>query len=506
MRLTQAIQRAVMSCPNGIATVEADRQRTWHEVFGRVRQGASIFRSLNIQDGERVAVLADNSATYFELFHSVPWAGGVIVPINTRLTVAEISYILKDCEATCLVYSPAHRETAEAAAQATGIKHILSVDSPEDEKSYDARLSGAESVDDAGRGGSDLAAIYYTSGTTGQAKGVMLSHGNLAANALSILTYIPFNRTSVNIHAAPMFHLAALGIYPVTMVGGCHVFAKRVDAHGLIDAICSYNVTHCMTVPILIDRMAKMVAETKTKMPSLQMLGYGGSPISSTVLDRARRTWPEVDFIQGYGLTEAPSITFLGPDYHTASGEKRGKLRSAGEPIYSFEMAIRDPETGETLPANQTGEICARGPNVMQGYWNKPELTASVLSEDGWFRSGDAGHIDEDGFLTITDRIKDMIVTGGENVYSLEVENILVKHPDVDDCAVVGVPHPEWGEAVHAVIAPNAGANPDEDVLAEFCRERLATYKCPKSYQVFDGELPRTASGKIQKNILKKLL
>lgn len=503
MRLTQPINRALSTHPDHLAIIDGPLRRNWREVYDRVCRGANWLAEAGVKPGDRVAVLADNSSTYFELFHAIPRAGGVIVPLNTRLTEAEISAILTDCTPVILLFSPTHHEKARRAAQLGYAPRLCVIDDPYVADAYEYQIMASSSAAETSRSGADIAAIFYTSGTTGRQKGVMLTHANLMANAISVLTYIDYDRTCVNIHAAPMFHLADIGIYPVTMVGGTHVFPRDVSAASLLSSISEHGVTHCLTVPILIDRMAKLVEESALELPSLRMLGYGGSPISPAALDRARRVWPGVDFVQGYGLTESPSFTFLAPHYHTEAGESLGKLRSAGEPVYSYEIAIRDPETGEDLPVGATGEICARGPHVMAGYWNNPSATAEAL-QDGWLKTGDAGHLDEDGFLTITDRIKDMIVTGGENVYSLEVENVLSRHPDVDACAVIGIPDAQWGEAVHAVVVLREGASITEQSLAEYCRERLAGYKTPKTFELTSTPLPLTSSGKVRKAYIRE--
>lgn len=503
MRLAQPLNRALAVNPDHVAIIDGDLRRNWREVHDRVCRGAAWLVAMGVRPGDRVAVLADNSSTFFELFHSVPRAGGVLVPLNTRLTEGEIAVILADCTPVLLLSSPTYHDKARAAAAQGYRPHLRVMDDPGRQDTYETEIMDYMPAGEVPRSGADLAAIFYTSGTTGRQKGVMLTHGNLMANAISVLTYIDYDRNCVNIHAAPMFHLADIGIYPVTMVGGTHVFPREVGADALLGGIAQHGVTHCLTVPILIDRMAKMVEGRALGLQSLRMLGYGGSPISPAVLDRARRVWPGVNFVQGYGLTESPSFTFLSPYYHTEAGEKLGKLRSAGEPVYGYEIAIRDPETGMDLPVGATGEICARGPHVMAGYWNNPEATAEAL-QDGWLRTGDAGHVDADGFLTITDRIKDMIVTGGENVYSLEVENVLSRHPDVDACAVIGIPDAEWGEAVHAVIVVREGAEVTPEALAIHCRERLPGYKIPKSFELTSSPLPLTSSGKVRKAYIRE--
>lgn len=502
MRLTQGLERAALCNRTGVAVVEGEVQRTWADIHDRVKRTAGGLVAAGVKLGDRVAVLSGNNARYFELFFAVPWAGGVIVPLNTRLTFEELAFMLSDSGARALFVS-AEFETvgARLLAETHSLETLIKLDDEGTCLGYEAWMSDASPVEDAGREREDLAGIFYTGGTTGRPKGVMLSHLNLVANALSLLTFLEVDRSTINVHAAPMFHLADIGIYCVTMAGGRHVFLPQIDAVSLLDSIETHGITHCMTVPTMIDRLTKEMMAKPRDVSSLRMLGYGGSPMPGAVMEKARKTFPGIRFIQGYGMTEAPGFTFLGPDYHTLDGPLAGKMLSAGEPIYTFDVRILDPD-GNEVPRGEKGEICARGPNVMQGYWNNQEATDKTI-RDGWLHTGDVGFMDEDGFVTVTDRIKDMIVTGGENVYSLEVENIIYRHLQVDACAVIGIPSEVWGEAVHAIVVPKPGAIVDTEGLLEFCRDRLAGYKVPKSIEIRETPLPLTPSGKVRKADLR---
>ena len=501
MRLTQGLECAALCNPTGIATVEGETRRTWSQVRGRVVKAAGALARACVAAGDRVAVLSGNNARYFELYFAVPWAGGVIVPLNTRLTFADLAFMLSDSGARVLFVDREFDVMGQRLlSEVSSLKTVINVDTQEGPQGYEPWIASAPAIEDAGREKEDLAGIFYTGGTTGRPKGVMLSHLNLVSNALSLLTFLEVDRSAVNVHAAPMFHLADIGIYCVTMAGGRHVFLPRIDAASLLDAIEAHGITHCMTVPTMIDRMTKEAADAPRNVSSLRLLGYGGSPMPAAVMDRARETFPGIRFIQGYGMTEAPGFTFLGPDYHTTSGPRAGKLRSAGEPIYTFDVRIVDPE-GQEVTRGATGEIIARGPNVMQGYWNNPSESAKAL-RDGWLHTGDSGFMDADGFVTVTDRIKDMIVTGGENVYSLEVENVIYRYPGVDACAVIGIPSDDWGEAVHAIVVPLKDADIVPDQLIAFCRDHLAGYKVPKSVEIRETPLPLTPSGKVRKTDL----
>ena len=502
MRLTQGLERAALCNPSDIATIEGETQRTWSEVRNRVTQAAGGLVQAGVEAEDRVAVLSGNNARYFELYFAVPWAGGVIVPLNTRLTFDDLAFMLSDSGARVLFVDAEFDAVGQRLLdEVASLKTVINFDDQQAPHGYEPWIATAQPIEDAGRKKDDLAGIFYTGGTTGRPKGVMLSHFNLMSNALSLLTFLEADRSAVNVHAAPMFHLADIGIYCVTMVGGCHVFLPRIDAASLLDAIESHGITHCMTVPTMIDRMTKEAVCKPRDVSSLRLLGYGGSPMPAAVMDRARETFPGIRFIQGYGMTEAPGFTFLGPDYHTTDGPRVGKMRSAGEPIYTFDVRIADPN-GREVPRGETGEIIARGPNVMQGYWNNPAETAKTL-RGGWLHTGDSGFMDADGFVTVTDRIKDMIVTGGENVYSLEVENVIYRYPGVDACAVIGIPSENWGEAVHAIVVPVKNAEIAPDHLIAFCRNHLAGYKVPKSVEIREMPLPLTPSGKVRKTDLR---
>jgi long-chain acyl-CoA synthetase len=350
------------------------------------------------------------------------------------------------------------------------------------------------------RGNTDLAGIYYTGGTTGTPKGVMLTHQNLSAMAMNLIMATKIDETCVNLHAAPMFHLADIGTFMTTMVGGTHIFARRLNEEAMLHLVERHRVTHVFTVPAVIDRLAKHPGSVTADLSSLKLLGYGGSPMPMGTYESARARFPGVDFVQGFGSTEMGAHTYLGPAHHRPGADPK-KLKSAGQVCFGYEIKIVD-ESGKELPAGQPGEIVGRGDNVMLGYWNRPEETAIAL-RDGWLYTQDVGYMDEDGFVYITDRMKDMIISGGENVYSIEVENTISRHPAVDECTVIGVPDERWGERVHAVVVLSAGQSLSLEALRTYCRDSIAGYKCPKSMEVRPAPLPRSAAGKVLKRELR---
>jgi long-chain acyl-CoA synthetase len=501
MRLSQTLRRAVLVRPDAVATIDGDRVRTWRQVADRVQRLSSALAGLGVQAGDRVAVLANNCDAYFEAYFAILWTGAAIVPLNTRLAPAETRFQLEDAGVTALFFGE------EYAGVVAGLKPLLpaigawiAMDGPDPsaEHRLEDLIAGAEPAPETERQPEDLAGIFYTGGTTGLPKGVMLSHRALAAMAVNLTMSMKVDHTIVNLHSAPMFHLADIGTFLVTMVGGAHVFVRRLDENVMLDLIERWGITHLFTVPAMIDRLARH--PKAAGITSLKMLGYGGAPMPLGAYDVARARFPGVDFVQGFGMTEMGAHTFLEAEHHRPGADPE-KMKSVGQPAYGYEIMVVDPQ-GAEVPRRQLGEIIGRGDNMMSGYWNRPEETAAAL-RGGWMWTGDAGFMDEAGFVYITDRFKDMIVSGGENVYSIEVENVVSRHPAVAECAIIGVPDEKWGERVHAVVVLLPGQSLTLDDLAAHCRAEIAGYKTPRSLQVLDAPLPRSAAGKVLKTDLR---
>ncbi|MFJ4291841.1 long-chain-fatty-acid--CoA ligase [Cupriavidus sp. NPDC089707] len=508
MYLTQALHRAVQQKPDQIAVRFGERQQTFHQLADRVARLAGALQSLGMQAGDRVAMLALNSDRYLEYQMAVPWGGGVLNPCNTRWSAAEILYSLNDSGSTILLVDDAFRPLTETIRRdATTLREVIYCgdgDVPADMHGYEALLVKATPVADAVRHDEDLAGIFYTGGTTGFPKGVMLSHGNLCSSGLALRAEGVATPGGTYLHAAPMFHLADMGIaMPHWIEGNTHSVVPAFSPELVLDTLERDRVTHLLLVPTMIQMLVDHPAMQKPRdLSALQTIVYGASLISEAVLERAMAALPGVGFVQAYGMTElSPLATVLSPQYHLPEARKLGKLRSAGRASFCTEVRIVDPADRE-VPRGTVGEVIVRGPNVMQGYWNKPEQTAAAL-RDGWMHTGDGGYMDEDGFIFIVDRLKDMIISGGENVYSAEVENALAQHPAVAACAVIGIPSAEWGETVHAVVVCKPGTSVSAEALIAHCKTLIAGYKCPRSVHFRDA-LPLSGAGKILKTELRK--
>jgi acyl-CoA synthetase (AMP-forming)/AMP-acid ligase II len=505
--LTQPLKRALQLKGDKTATIFGERQRTWSELNERVARLAGALHRLGVRPGERVAILALNSDRYLETYFTVSWSGGVIVPMNIRWAVPEHVYSLNDSGAIVLIVDDAFAKlTPQLQAGAPGVQCVVFAGegaTPPGMLAYEEVMAAAEPVEDALAGNDDLAGIFYTGGTTGFPKGVMLSHQAIYANGLASLHESGFTNESSYLHAAPMFHLADYaGSIATSVAGATHVFIPAFDPEQTIAAIARHRVTNVVLVPSMIGALMLHPAMEHADLSSLQCISYGASPISETLLTTALAKLPGCKFLQAYGQTElAPVATVLPPDYHVLSGPRSGKLRSAGRATYGVELQIVDP-SGLEVPRGTIGEVIVRGPNTMLGYWNKPEETARALV-DGWMHTGDAAYMDDDGFIYIVDRLKDMIVTGGENVYSVEVENAIASHPAVASCAVIGVPDEQWGERVHAVVVRKAGAQAGEADIIAHCRQLIATYKCPSRVS-FQDSLPLSGAGKVLKRQLRE--
>jgi len=493
LRLTAAIPRAAMIRGHGLAVVDGACRFTWAEHADRVARLAAGLRALGLRPGDRVAFLADSSHQVIELYHATLWAGGILAPVNSRFAPREITEMLEDSKPRLLVADAAHAERARACLKEPS-RLVPGGDALE------ALIARHAPMEDAGRGGDDPACLFYTGGTTGRAKGVVLTHANLAINALNTSAILGLGPDTVHLHCGPLFHLGAgARVFSTTLFAGAHVVLPRFDAQEVLRTIEAERVTLAVVVPAMVTALLEAPGFGRHDLSSLRRLSYGAAPMPPALLKALMARLPGVGLVQSYGQTElSPVATMLRPEDHVAGSPR---LRSAGQVVPNVDLRIADANDTPLQPGD-IGEVQVRGPTVMPGYWNRPEESATAL-RGGWMHTGDAGFLDAEGYLFLVDRLKDMIVTGGENVYSVEVENALHEHPGVLECAVFGVPHPRWGEAVHAVIVPRPGAVLDETSLLAHCRARIAGYKCPKSFDIRAEPLPRSGVGKVQKRALR---
>ena len=505
--LTQGLRRAVQTRPDGIATHFSGRTRTWQQSIDRISRVAGALSALGVRRGDRVAILALNSDRYLELMYAIPWIGAVMVPINTRLAAPEIEYILTDSGATALFIDTAmsHHLTA-LEGRLPGLREVMWMDdspAPEGMLRFED-LAHYETADDVGAADEELAGLFYTGGTTGRSKGVMLTHTNLVVNALNAVAGIGFSVDTTYIHSGPMFHLAdGASSFGVTLVGGRHAFVPRFEPVEVLQTIQTEKVTHAQFVPTMINMLVNHPRFGEFDISTLSFVLYGASPMPEGVLRKAMQLMPHVRMMHAYGMTEAaPIVTLLDPRYTTLDGRYAGRLKSCGQVAPACEIKVVDAERRE-VPRGTAGELAIRGANIMKGYWNKPEETAAVLA-DGWYYSGDGAYMDREGFVFIVDRLKDMIISGGENVYSAEVENAISLLDGVGEVAVIGVPDERWGERVHAVIVRKPGAELTAEGVMEHCREQIAGYKCPRSVDFRTAPLPLSGAGKVLKRELRE--
>ncbi|MBB3086639.1 long-chain-fatty-acid--CoA ligase [Geodermatophilus sabuli] len=503
MYLTQGLHRLVQQQPDGIATVCAGRVRTNAESVDRIARLAAALSDLGVRDGARAAILSLNSDRFSEFLAATLWAGGVVVPVNCRWSVPEIADSLREVDARVLVVDDAFAACADGLRELhPGLIHVVhSGDGPTPAGmlAFEELISGSPPMEDTRRGGNDLAGVFYTGGTTGRAKGVMLSHDNLLTSCITVLVAEHSPPDRVFLHAAPMFHLADFSAWVTGgVVGGTQVMIPAFDPVAVMAAVQEHEITDVLLVPTMIQLTVDSPRADQFDLTSIRRVLYGASPMSDALLGRAMKALPNARFLQAYGMTElAPIATLLTSDDH----EDPERRRSVGRAAPCAEVRIVGPDDDE-LPRRGVGEVVVRGGNVMLGYWDRPEATAEAL-RGGWMHTGDAGWMDDAGYVYLTDRLKDMIISGGENVYSVEVESVLAQHPAVATAAVIGVPDLTWGERVHAVVVPVAGATVTLDELRAACAGRIAGYKAPRSMELVDA-LPLSAAGKVLKRELRR--
>jgi long-chain acyl-CoA synthetase len=505
--LTHSLRRALQTKPDGASTMFGSRHRTWRQTVERVAAVAGALSALGVHRGDRVAILSLNNDRYFELMYAIPWIGAAMVPLNTRLAAPEIEYILNDSGATLLFIdgAMAHHLTA-LEGKIPAVREVVWIDdiaSPDGMLHYED-LTAYEAAEDVGAADEDLAGLFYTGGTTGRSKGVMLTHTNLVMNAMNAVAGIGFNTATAYIHSGPMFHLAdGASTFGVTLAGGRHAFVHRFDPIDVLQTIQSEKITHAQFVPTMINMLVNHPRFGEFDLSTLAFILYGASPMPEGVLRKAMLALPRVKLMHAYGMTEAaPIVTLLDPRYTTLSGPFAGKLKSCGQVALGCEAKVVDANRRE-VPRGTAGELAIRGANIMKGYWKKPAETAAVLA-DGWYYSGDGAYMDDEGFVYIVDRLKDMIISGGENIYSAEVENAISLIDGVAEVAVIGIPDESWGERVHAIVVPKAGAALTADQVIGHCREQIAGYKCPKSIDFRDTPLPLSGAGKVLKRDLRE--
>jgi len=507
MYITQGLKRAVQVNGQGTATIDGNRRYTWQEFAHRVARLAGALTSLGLKSDDRLAMLAHNSDRHLEFYFATIWAGGIFVPLNTRLAPMELGRIFTDAQVHVLVVDDAlQSQLPQILNYSPTPKHIILAGDGkplENLIEYKNIIHNVEPIPDKNRGGDDIATIIYTGGTTGISKGVMLTHTNAVSNALSSLAIMYDGEPWTYLHIAPMFHIAdSQWNTGVTMHAGTHVFAKKFVPNKMLALIGQLQITHIALVPTMINMLCNVPNAKEYDVSSLRKVNFGGSSIAPAVIRRARELFPTCQFIQGYGQTEtSPNISMLLDKYNTDEGPFAGKIESAGQPVFAMEIKIVDIND-ETVSPGTIGEIATRGPHVMAGYWNKPKETAIAL-RGGWMHTEDVGYLDEDGFIFIVDRLKDMIISGGENVYSPEVEHAIYQHSAVTDCAVIGIPDEKWGETVHAIVVPKKGFELTEKEIIDHCRQFIAGYKCPRSVEIRYEPLPMSGAGKILKKVLR---
>jgi long-chain acyl-CoA synthetase len=497
--IVQALAALATAHPDRRAFAGEGEASRWGEVLRRVASMAGGLRAAGLNPGDHAATLALNSPRHFELLLAVWWAGGVLVPLNTRLANDELRFILAHSRASMLVVDDNFRDFGQAiAAAADGPEPVLTLD-----EALHGHLAASEPIPAFAADPTALAALMYTGGTTGLPKGVELTHRNFAAAAANMRRDLAHDEHTVYLHAAPMFHLADLGIgLAVSLAGGGHGFMARFTPEDFYRRLARDGITHLQLVPTMLAAVLDAPCRDDALLARVRRISYGAAPISAALLQRVLDAFPNAGIHQFYGMTEScGACVMLPPERHVLAGPLAGKLGAAGTATEGFEIRIVDGH-GQLLPAGQVGEIQIRGVPVMRGYWNDPAQTQATL-KDGWLGSGDGGYLDDEGFLFVVDRIKDMIISGGENIYCAEVESAIAGHPAVRECAVIGLPDDHWGERVHAVVVARAGFALDREALDAHCRARLAGYKVPRSYD-FAESLPLSGVGKVQKKALRE--
>jgi fatty-acyl-CoA synthase len=493
-RTQRAAHRPALTCD--------DVTWTYGELWDRVERLSAVMTEHGVRPGGRVGYLGFDDPMFLVCQFAAARIGAIFVPLNFRLTGAELAYIINDAGLHLLLAGREHQGTIDGVRDQLFCSHFLSAaQASPGWPSAPELMAGISNIPpQAAVGPEDVAALMYTSGTTGHPKGAMLTHHNFWSQNLNVLLTKDVTSNDVTLGFVPLFHVGGmLTVTLPTLLAGGHVILQRgFDAGAVLHAIARYRVTLAFAVPAMLLFMHQHADFERADLSSLRLMSVGGAPMPEPLL----RVYEErgIPLHQGYGMTEtSATITFLHSDYSA------DKLGSCGTPGMLTEICLKDADGKLITEADIKGEVCVRGSNVMKGYWNNAEASAAAFDEQGWFHTGDVGYVDDEGFLYLCDRIRDVIITGGENVYPAEVESVLYEYPAVAQCAVVGAPDEKWGERVVAVVVPKPGANVTLDALRDFAETRLARYKLPRALLLMDA-LPRNAAGKVQKARIREQL
>jgi len=526
------LTEAAKHWPERAAVTYQGSTQTWRETLLRCRAQASVFAQSGVERGDRIAYLGFNSNVCFEGYFAPSAIGAIFVPLNFRLAIGELIECLDDCTPRILLCEPAFYSQAVALLNAcASVEHIFVTGDPAE---FDATSTSGVEIDGAVQplpsgmrslerciaetvaanafvdlrpsSFDETLILFYTGGTTGRSKGVMLSNKNFLCNTTGSVPLYKMQDGWCFLIVGPLFHIAAgARIFSCAVLGGHAIVLPKFDVPDVLASIANYRINSATLVPTMFQMLIDHPLFPSADLSSMQMVASGAAPMPMALQHRVIEAFSGINLYQTYGMTEAaPIVTSLDSQYHVVSGPGSEKLGSVGRPAPHVQLRIID-EDGADLPTGQTGEVLARGDNIMTGYWNLPEQTAAAL-KDGWYHTGDAGYLDAEGFLFLEGRVKDMIVSGGENIYPIEIENVLSSHPAVHQCAVIGIPHETWGEAVHAVILleDSESKPPTERELITYCRERIASYKCPVSVSFRSEPMPLSPINKILKTELRK--
>ncbi len=491
------------SFPTRAAITFEGQTLTYAELNERVNRLSNALGALGIGKGDRLAVLSENTYKYLEIYFAAFKLGISVTPLNFRLADPEITHILKDSESTVLFAGDGYEKRAlKMLGELPGIRQRIAMDNRAGGFDfYEDLLAGARTDEpEPNTNEEDMAILMYTGGTTGLPKGVMMTHRALMTGFISTALTFAFSKQDITCFILPLFHVSFWPAFAHLLVGGKVVIVRRPEVDGVLKVIQDERCTHINAVPTLYNWMLQLANPETYDLSSLRIMTYAGSPFPPELLKKCIQRFGPI-FTQAYGMTECIGGTSLAMEDHCLEGERSRLLASAGRPVIGVDVAVTGMDD-QPLPPGEVGEIVLRGRCVMKGYWKNPELTAEAL-RGGWYHTGDMGYLDQEGYLFLVDRKADMIVTGGENVYPKEVEDVLYQHPAVSIAAVVSAPDEKWGERVQAVVVLKPDQPVTEAELIAHCKSRLAGYKCPKAI-AFQDSLPTTAVGKILRKDIKR--